>query len=93
MGKQSGGMAGVFGFDSAILILKAGGRVRRNGWGQNGNWLQITTTKPSEHQFVASLQRSTSDGFTVPYTPTALDLLADDWTAEHIGDMLMIKDA
>jgi hypothetical protein len=89
---RSRGLMGVFGFDSALLILKAGGRVRRLGWGSNGNWLQLKQAKPNNHQVASSLMRSTSDGFEVPYTPSALDIMCCDWTAEHIEDMVMTQD-
>lgn len=85
-------MAGAFGFDSAVLILKAGGRVRRMAWGGSGNWVHLKTTTPSDHQVLCTIQRTTSDGFSVPFTPTATDILCDDWTAEHIGDMMMTRE-
>lgn len=87
MAKKGGGMAGAFGFDSAVLILKAGGRVRRMAWGQSGNWVHLMATIHS-----TTIQRTTSDGFSVPFTPTAVDILCDDWTAEHIGDMMMTQE-
>lgn len=84
-------MGGVFGFDSALLILKAGGRVTRLAWGGRGNWLQLRMTRPSAHQTLHTLQRSTSDGFSSPFTPELVDILAEDWMAEHLGDMIVAK--
>lgn len=72
-------MGGVFSFDSALLILKAGGRVTRLAWGGGNKWVSL-----HKDEFFLS----TSDGFMSPYTPPTGAILADDWMAEHITDLI-----
>lgn len=79
MAKANKLVGGMFSFDSALLILKAGGRVTRRAWGGHGNWV-----KEDQQRFI----RSTSDGKSSPYLPDYADLFAGDWMAEHIADVV-----
>jgi hypothetical protein len=73
-------MQGVFGFDSALLILKAGGKVRRLGWPRE-MWLHISHTLYRHHHGIPELAVYTQDG-PMGFVATTYDLLATDWTAE-----------
>lgn len=82
-------MGGVFGFDSALLILKAGGRVSRLGWGGHGKWLNLIQPTAEARQrrpitSQAQLTVTTSHGHSTPAELAQNDLLAEDWYAEHL---------
>lgn len=68
-------------FGEAILRLKNGERVAREGWNGVGMYLELQV--PDEH---SKMQRpyiymSPVDGNFVPWVASQSDLLADDWYA------------
>lgn len=87
-------MRGVFGFDSALLILKAGGRVKRLAWPAN-HWMAIekktlllVTDSVTATDFVVIRPDGYSqDFFGFSGACLTLDLLAEDWTAECTTDL------
>lgn len=79
-------MKGVFDFSLALQILKAGARVGRLAWG-GGHWVQITLLKIDTTFANFILVKQSHDGVPVEYSPSVDDLLAEDWTAEHVVDL------
>ena len=85
-------MGGVFGFDSALLILKSGGRVTRMAWGGRGKWLSVTEPSAEDRRrrpitAEAQMVITTSHGHQTPAELTQSDLLGNDWLAEHVADL------
>lgn len=80
-------MKGCFGFDSAILILKAGGRVRRLSW-EPGTWLRLY---PSYHKMDLGHQpeilQCRADGGTHGFIASCRDMICEDWTAADPYDL------
>lgn len=80
-------MRGVFGFDSALLILKAGGRVKRLAWPAN-QWLRVDKQDLTHMNIqVRDIVASLPDGTEMEYAISTYDLLAGDWTAECTTDL------
>lgn len=80
-------MKGCFGFDSAILILKAGGRVRRLSW-EPYTWLKLHPTYYRiDLGHVPEIIQSRQDGGSQGYIPTCRDMICEDWTADSIHDL------
>lgn len=76
-----------FDFSVALLFLKDGERVARNGW--NGNGMYITLVSGDnwamdKHENTVCEKRDwlgikTVDDQFMPWTPSQSDVLADDW--------------
>lgn len=72
-------------FSEALLFLKAGALVARQGWNGKGMWLDLQ--RPDEHSKMTLpyvfLNYPAGDvyptGARVPWAPSQTDLLADDW--------------
>lgn len=79
-------MKGVFDFSLALQVLKAGGRVNRLSWGA-GAWLAIEMKTVSTQFAEFVFTRTALDGFKDVYTLKPHDLLAEDWSAEHLTDL------
>lgn len=74
-------------FQSALLYLKQGAKVRRSGWNGKGMWLEYVpahawarlfgnTTDYQNRPFIA--MKDAQDGY-VPWLASQTDLLAEDW--------------
>lgn len=86
---------GKMGFDFAILALKAGKKVTREGWNGKGMWLylvpgsqfQVAEGRPlAAHlpvgqsvNYRSHIDMKTAQDDHVPWGATQTDLLADDW--------------
>lgn len=66
-------------FDSALITLKDGGYVAREGWNGKGMWLHLQV--PDEHSKMNRpyIYMKTIDDSLVPWVASQTDLLADDW--------------
>ena len=66
-------------FSEALLNLKAGGRVMRNGWNGKGMWLEVQ--KPDEHSKMTLpyIYMKTATDDLVPWLASQTDILAEDW--------------
>ncbi len=75
--KQSGMILGSFSW--ALLRLKEGGKMQRNGW--NGKGMYIELQKPDKHSKMTLpyIFMKTADNNLVPWLASQTDLLADDW--------------
>ena len=67
-------------FSRALEEMKAGFRLAREGWNGKGMWVAMWSPSPNgEPVDVPFLIMSTAQGTTVPWTPSATDLFAEDW--------------
>ncbi len=81
-------------FGSALTILKAGGRVAREGWNGKGMFLFLVAgsafevnRKPllgifpegTKVDYHAHIDMKTAQGYVVPWLASQADMLADDW--------------
>lgn len=66
-------------FGSALVSLKKGNRVAREGWNGKGMFVEMQT--PDEHSKMRRpyLYMSPVDGDLVPWVASQSDLLAEDW--------------
>lgn len=73
------------GFDAAILHLKSGGRVKRDGWNGKGMHVELQTPDADSkmtlpYLFLVYPQCETyPQGAKVPWLASQTDLLAGDW--------------
>lgn len=75
-------------FSHALVVLKDGGRVYRQGWNGKGMWVELQ--RPDENSkmtlpylylnYPADAQNT--PGARVPWLASQTDLLAEDWTWE-----------
>ena len=74
-------------FGWALLALKQGQRVAREGWNGKGQWVMLTITPPTtsievageRYAFAPYVQLKNAQGEIVPWQPSQGDMLADDW--------------
>lgn len=81
-------------FGSALTVLKAGGRVARDGWNGKGMFVYLvpgstfTVNRPpllgiypegTEINYLPHVDMKTADGSCVPWLASQTDLLAEDW--------------
>lgn len=81
-------------FGEALAVLKAGGRVRREGWNGKGMFLFLVpgstfnVNRPpllgifpegTEINYCPHIDMRTADGKIVPWLASQTDMLAEDW--------------
>jgi hypothetical protein len=68
-------------FGQALDVLKAGGKVMRDGW--NGRGMSLTIQRPDAHSKMSFsyIFISTGDGHRVPWLASRADMLSEDWQA------------
>jgi hypothetical protein len=73
-------------FGAALIALKNGYRVAREGWNGKGMWLALQ--KPDQHSKMnlPYIYISTVTGQLVPWLASQTDMLAEDWTVVHEAD-------
>lgn len=66
-------------FSKALDILKCGRKVSRDGWNGKGQYIEMQ--KPDLYSKMSRkyLYIKTVDGSLVPWTPSQVDMFADDW--------------
>jgi hypothetical protein len=87
-------MGGPYGFSGALVALKQGRRVFREGWNGEGMFLFLVqgstfnVNRPphlgiypegTEIRYHAHIDMKTAQGDVVPWVASQTDLLADDW--------------
>ena len=70
-------------FSDALIAVKAGSRITRDGW--NGNGQRIALQVPDENSKMGRpyLYISPVGGGLVPWLASQTDLLAEDWAVVH----------
>lgn len=71
----------MFGFGTALLYLRDGKRVAREGWNGKGMWIALQI--PDEHSKMSLpyIYMKTADDKLVPWLASQTDILANDWVA------------
>ena len=66
-------------FEEALILLKAGRRLSRDGWNGKDMWIEIQ--RPDEHSKMSLpyIYMSTVTGDLVPWLASQTDILAEDW--------------
>ena len=66
-------------FGHAIVALKSGARVTREGWNGKGMWLELQ--KPDEHSKMTLpyIYMKTADNNLGPWLASQTDMLSEDW--------------
>lgn len=79
---------GLSNFGMALMILKNGGRVQREGWNGKGmhlfyveNWSFISGDENEDREKLPFIAMKTAGGEVVPWLASQTDLLATDWRA------------
>lgn len=68
-------------FSSALLLLKAGDRLTREGWNGKGQWIELQVPDGHSKMTLPYLFITTVSGDRVPWLASQTDLLANDWYA------------
>lgn len=66
-------------FSEALLALKAGERVSRQGWNGKGMWLALQTPTETSKMTLPYIYMKTADDQLVPWLASQTDILANDW--------------
>lgn len=66
-------------FGWALEILRAGGRVQREGWNGKGMWLALQVPDTHSKMTLPYIYMSTVTGDLVPWLASQTDVLATDW--------------
>jgi len=73
-------------FGAALIALKNGYRVAREGWNGKGMWLALQTPDAHSKMNLPYIYMSTVTGQLVPWLASQTDVLAEDWTVVHEAD-------
>ena len=63
----------------ALMLLKLGNRVAREGWNGKGQWVGLQVPDENSKMGLPYLYISTVDGKLVPWIASQTDILAEDW--------------
>lgn len=88
-------------FSDALLVIKAGGRVARDGWNGKDMFIFLVpgstfkVNRPpllgiypegTEVNYHGHIDQKTAQGYVVPWLAAQMDLLADDWLHVDEGE-------
>lgn len=66
-------------FGSALVALRTGQRVQREGWNGKGQWLALQTPDEHSKMTLPYIYIHTVQGDLVPWLASQTDMLAEDW--------------
>jgi hypothetical protein len=66
-------------FGDALVLLRAGEHVQREGWNGKGMWLGLQEPDEDSMMTLPYIYLSTVTGDLVPWLASQTDILADDW--------------
>lgn len=66
-------------FSSALLLLKQGHRVAREGWNGKGMWLGLERPTPGSKMTRPFIYMKDAQGGFVPWLASQTDVLSEDW--------------
>jgi hypothetical protein len=69
----------VYDFGWALMVLREGALVTREGWNGKGQWLALQIPDLQSKMTRPYIYLSTVTGDLVPWTPSQTDMLAIDW--------------
>lgn len=70
-------------FSSALLVLKKGKKVAREGWNGKNMWIAVCFS--TDHVNVPFIYIKAVDGKIVPWVASQFDMFAEDWVC--LGDV------
>lgn len=70
-------------FGAAILALKGGKSVHREGWNGKGMFLTMQRPDANSKMTLPYIYMRTADGNLVPWLASQTDMLSDDWAMYH----------
>ncbi len=68
-------------FSDALLLLKSGHRVAREGWNGKGMWIQAQYPDAHSKMTLPYIYMKTVQGDLVPWLASQTDILSSDWAA------------
>jgi hypothetical protein len=66
-------------FSTALEDLKAGNKVKRNGWNGQNMWIALQKPDGFSKMKLPYIYMSTVQGDLVPWVASQTDILAEDW--------------
>lgn len=66
-------------FSDALMVLKEGRRIWRDGWNGKGQWLGLQKPDAHSKMTLPYIYIHTVQGDLVPWLASQTDLLSDDW--------------
>jgi hypothetical protein len=72
-------VGGIMDFGTALVGLKSGLKMAREGWNGKGMFIYLATPNSSEH--LPYIVMKTADNKLVPWLASQTDVLAEDWVA------------
>lgn len=72
-------MGAAFSFGEALLWLKSGGRVCRQGWNGKGAWIALQKPDAASKMTSPYVFMATAAGDFVPWVASQTDVLSEDW--------------
>lgn len=66
-------------FCAVFSSLNMGYRIRRRGWPSTAMWIAIEKPKREDKMTLPFIYMCMASGDYVPWTPTQLDVLSNDW--------------
>lgn len=66
-------------FGLALVALRQGQRVAREGWNGKGMWLALQVPDAHSKMTLPYIYMSTAQGDLVPWLASQTDMLAEDW--------------
>jgi hypothetical protein len=72
-------LVGVFDFSHALLLLKDGKKVAREGWNGKEMWIQLQIPTDTSKMTLPYIYMYTATKDLVPWLCSQTDMLASDW--------------
>lgn len=73
------GLETALNFGEALMLLKSGEAVYREGWNGKGMWLKLQEPDENSKMSRPCIYMKTADDKLVPWVASKADLLVDDW--------------
>lgn len=72
-------------YGQALYLMKRGGRVTKQAWGDPNHNLRMKNPAPGSDATLPYILEQTADGETVPWSHPHADVLGDDWVELPVG--------
>ena len=67
------------GFDNALVALKKGKKVARNGWNKSGMFVQLQMPELNSKMTACYLYITVEENHRIPWHPSQADMIEEDW--------------
>lgn len=85
-------MEQMFGFETALQLLKAGGEVTRAAWGKYGNHIRLAHIEVDSHRKVPQFILIDTRGRENPWAPAIHDMLSEDWVVSKFPPAVQLPE-